>query len=48
VLLQGSKRAFFIGRHQSGIPDYIGREDGSQFPIDAFFRHESRDSGGVG
>src|SRR5690348_8891068 len=41
VLLQGSERARLVGRHQSGIADDVGREDGCQFPVDAFFGHES-------
>src|SRR6516164_9455000 len=41
VPLQSGKRTLFIGRHQPGIADDVGRENGSQFPIDPFFGHKS-------
>jgi hypothetical protein len=41
VPLQSGKRALFIGRHQPGVPDDVGRENGGEFPIDAFFGHVS-------
>ena len=40
VPLQGGQRARLVGCHQTGIADHVGREDGSQFPVDAVFGHE--------
>jgi hypothetical protein len=41
VPLQSGKCARLVGCHQPGVPDDVSREDGSQFPVDAFFGHES-------
>jgi len=44
VPLQSGKRARLVGCHQPRIADDIGREDGSQFPVDASFGHESSEA----
>ena len=45
VQLEGGQGALLVGPHQPRIADHVGREDGRELTVDAFFGHEYAGSG---